>query len=353
MKIKIKDIILPWYQPRDELDEDYINELSKSIKNDGLWTPIMVREIDGKFELISGNNRLEAVKKLGLDTIEAKIVDLDEDMASVYAIKTNFLQKNLTELEEAKAIQRIIDKFGFNQSEIAEKLGKSPTWVANRLSLVMKLSKKVRDALSGEKITPTHAVIFSALNERDQDLFLEYCLKNKWGIRELKESIKNFQNNTLFSIGYEGLNLDNFIDKLKNNKIDLLIDIRDSIRSSHKPEFNGEIIERECKKNNIKYLHKPELGVIYQVRRPYIEGYFDHEAFRGWYDWNLEEQKFNIGEFKKFLKSKGNVCFMCMEQYPRPNKKQNYYCHRDLLIEKIINHEGDTIFYDFNKRIDL
>jgi len=353
MKIKIKDIIIPWYQPREDFDEDYINELAESIKNDGLWTPIMVREINGKFELISGNHRIEAIKKLGWDTIEAKIVDFDEDIASILAIKTNFLQKNLTELEEAKAIKKIIDKFGFNQSTIAEKLGKSPTWVANRLSLVMKLSKKVRDALSAEKITPTHAISFSALEENDQDVILEYCLQNKWGVNDLKENIKKFQNNILFSIGYEGLKLDNFIQKLKENKINLLIDIRDSVKSSMKPEFNGEILERECKKNEIKYLHKPEFGVIYQVRRPYIEGYINHDAFRGWYEWNLHSQELNLDDFKKFLKTNGKICFLCMEKYPKPNKNQKHFCHRDLLIEKILSHKSNMILDDFSKRIDL
>ena len=353
MKIKIEEIIIPWYQPREDLDEDYINEMAESIKNDGLWTPIMVREIAGKFELISGKNRIEAVKKLGWDTIEAKIVDVDEDMASIFAIKTNFLQKNLTELEEAKSIQKIIEKFGFNQSEIAEKLGKSPTWVANRLALVMKLSKNVRDALSAEKITPSHAVSFSSLSEKDQDVILKECIENKWSVVELKDNIKKYQNDTLYSIGYEGLDLDDFIQKLKETKIDLLIDIRDSAKSSMKPQFNGEILKRECKKNDIKYLHKPELGVIYQIRRPYIEGYINHDAFRGWYDWNLDDQKFDIGQFKQFLKENGKNCFLCMEKYPKPNKNQKHFCHRDLLIEKILNHQSNSILDNFSKRIDL
>jgi len=353
MKIKIKDIVKPWYEPREELDENYVNELAESIKNDGLWNPIMVREINGKFELIAGKNRMEAVKKLGIDSIDAKIVDIDEEIASVLAIKTNFLQKNLTEIEEAKAIKKIIDKFGFNQTEIAEKLGKSPTWVANRLSLVMKLSKKVRDALSTEDISPTHAVSFSSLKEKDQDILLEYCIQNKWGVKELKEGIRKFQNDTLFSIGYEGLDLDGLIASLKDNNIDILIDIRDSVKSTRKPEFNGEIIERECKKNDIEYINKPELGVIYQIRRPYIEGYINHEAFRGWYDWHLDEQVFDFEEFKTFLKSSGKCCFLCMEKFPKPNKKQKHFCHRDLLIEKILNHNSENQLENFTKRQDL
>lgn len=353
MKIKLKDIIHPWYQPREDVDEEYLNELAESIKNDGLWTPIMVREVNGKFELIAGNNRIAAVEKLGWDSIEAKIIDVDEEIASVLAIKTNLLQKNLSEIEEAKAIKGIIDKFEITQTEIAEKLGKSTAWVSNRLSLVMKLSKKVRDALSSEKITPSHAVSLSILDEKDQDILLTLSLQNKWGIKELKEGINKFQNDTLYSIGYEGLNLDVFIAAIKETKIDILIDIRESVKSKMKPEFSGEILERECRKNDIKYVNKPELGVIYQIRRPYIEGYINHDAFRGWYEWHLKEENFDLEKFKKFIKSNGKCCFLCMERYPKPIKTQKHYCHRDLLIEKILNHKSKTVLDDFLNRIDL
>ncbi|MHA1275070.1 MAG: ParB/RepB/Spo0J family partition protein [Promethearchaeota archaeon] len=354
MKIRLDKIKFSSYDPREEIDENYINELAESIEKDGLWNPILVKRLNnGDYEVISGGHRLRAVKKLGWKEIEAKVLDVEEDIGAILSIKTNFLQKNLTEIEEAKAIKRIMDDFGYTQSEIAKKLGKSQTWVSNRLALILDVSKRVQDALNNNKISMSHAVLLSKLPKKDQDTFLDYILENNLNINESRESLKRYQNNTIFTIGYEGKNLDTFLEILQKNKINLLIDIRDSGKSSNKPEFNSEILKRELQKIKINYLHKPELGVIYQIRAPYIKGYISDDSFKGWYNWHLESIEFNLEEFIHLLKESGNCCLMCMEKYPRPNKVQKHYCHRDILAEKILNYKSKDLILNFENRIDL
>lgn len=354
MKIKLNKIKFTWYDPREEIDEGYIDELAESIKTDGLWTPILVkRNADGIYDLISGRHRIKAVQKLGWDEIEANILDVDDTIASILAIKTNILQKNLTDIEEAKAIKRIIDKYDFTQSEIAKKLGKSQAWVSNRISLVLDVSQKVQNALKEEKISTSHAVLLSKLSKEEQDEFVEYVISKKLNINESKEALNKYQNKTIFTIGYQGKEIDEFIKILENNNVELLIDIRESGKSSNKVAFNSEILEREFKKTNIKYLHKPELGVIFEIREPYIEGYIDDKAFKGWYEWHLNNIEFDISNFIELLKKNGKCCLMCMEKYAKPNKTQKYHCHRDFLVEIILKAKLKDPLLIFDKRKDL
>ncbi len=147
--------------------------------------------------------------------------------------------------------------------------------------------------------------------------------------------------------------MDDLIDILQKNKIDLLIDIRESGKSSNKPEFNTEILKREFEKLNIKYIHKPELGVIYEIRAPYMEGYISHDSFKGWYEWHLKNINFSIEEFKEFCKNNGKCCFMCMEKYAKPNKTQKHYCHRDILTDIILNENSKDTLLNFENRTDL
>lgn len=354
MNIKLNKIKFAWYDPREEIDNDYINELAESIKTNGLLNPILVKRIDdGSYEVIAGGHRLRAVKKLGWDEIETKVLDIDESDASILAIKTNLLQKNLMDIEEGRAIKKIIEKFGFTQSEIAELLGKSPSWVSNRLALILDVSDKVQNALKEEKISTSHAVLLSKLTKQDQDNFLNYILSKNLSINDARDALKKYQNITIFTIGYQGKNLDTLIEILQNNKVDLLIDIRESGKSSNKPQFNSEILKREFEKIKINYLHKPELGVIYEVRVPYIKGYISHDCFNGWYKWHLDNIDFKLDEFVNFLKNSGKCCLMCMEEFSKPNKKQKHYCHRDFLGEKILNFQSEDPLYNFDKRIDL
>lgn len=150
----------------------------------------------------------------------------------------------MTPLEEGTAIQNYMTEHDYTQEAVAEELGRSKQWVSERVSIAMNLSDAVRDALSGAGITLTQALIISQLEE-GQEEFLSILLKEevdqkrKLSKEETRELLHRFQNDTIYTIGYSGKDIKAFIALLKDNKIEQLVDIRESTKSLHRPEFSG------------------------------------------------------------------------------------------------------------------
>jgi len=355
MKIKISKIKVGKYIIRDEVDLEHIREIRESFEIDGQWHPIIVRRYENNsFDLIAGHCRLTAAKELGWEEIEATIKDLEDIDADVLSLKTNFMHTDLSPTEKGKVINKLITTYGVSQKELSIKLGISQAQISKFLTLALSLHKSVADALNSGKINYGVASVVGSLEINNQPKFLKTIIEKKISQPSKASSLKaKFLNSTIFTIGYQGKNLDDLIEILKENKIDLLIDIRDSGKSSNKPEFNTEILKREFKKININYIHKPELGVIYQVRAPYIEGYIDDTAFRGWYNWHLDNIGFNVEDFNEFLKNNGKSCLMCMEGYAKPNKNQKHHCHRDFLSYIILKNKSNDSVLLFERRFDL
>lgn len=360
MKIPISKIEVGRYTVREKLDEEHVKALAESLKEDGQWDPIIVRPKDGKYELIAGHYRLEAAKYLGWKEIEATVKDLSDEEADFLALKTNLMRKNMDEIEEAKIIKKIMDKYDLSQREIARKLGKSDTWVLRRLALVLKITDKVQNALREGKISAEHAALIARISEemkedwkQKQNQFLQLILKNKWSRDETRVQLKRFLNDTIYTIGYQGRNLDDFIMLLKNNGIKYLIDVRYSNKSEKKPEFNGDILERELKRNGVEYVHMPQLGLPYLIQDPYKAGALSFECVKQWYRWYVYNQNgFDFEKFVDEIKSKGKTALMCMERYSKPTRDQKIHCHRDILADMILEIEKDGIKL-FENRIDL
>jgi len=355
MKIKISKIKVGKHSIRDEVDEEHIREIRESFKIDGQWHPIIVRrDENGSYDLIAGHCRLKAAQELGWEEIEATIKDLEDIDADVLSLKTNFMHTDLSPTEKGKVINKIITTYGISQKELSIKLGISQAQTSKLLTLALSLHKSVADALNSGTINYGVASVIGTLEINQQPRFLKIIIEKKITQPSKASSLKaKFLSDKIYTIGYQGKNLDFLIEILKKNKINLLIDIRDSGKSSNKPEFNSEILKREFNKINIKYTHKPELGIIYQVRAPYIEGYIDDNAFRGWYNWHLDNIGFNVEDFIEFLKNNGNSCLMCMEGNAKPNKNQKHHCHRDFLADIILNHKSKDSLLLFERRIDL
>lgn len=355
MKIKINKINIGKYSIREKMVEDHIKEIKDSFESDGQWNPIIVKpDGNGNYDLIAGHYRLQAAKQLGWDEIEANVKDLENIEADILSLKTNIMHSEISPTEKGKVINKIINEYGISQKELSFKLGISQAQVSKLLTLALSLHKSVADALNSGKINYGVASVIGSLELNQQSKFLNIIVDKRITQPSEASSLKaRFLNDTIYTIGYQGKSLDSLIEILKDNNIDVLIDIRESGKSSNKPEFNSEILKREFKKISVNYVHKPDLGVIYQIRAPYIEGYIDAEAFRGWYNWHLKDIDFNIQEFIEFLKNSGKCCLMCMEEFTKPNKSQKYYCHRDFLAEIIINHKSESSLLNFEKRVDL
>lgn len=155
-QISISDIVPSPYQPRTIFDEDRIDELCQTIKTHGIIQPIVVRERDGKFEIIAGERRFRAVRKLEMDTIPAIVRDFNDSQAASIALIENLQREGLTALEEALAYQQLIELHHLTQESLAQRLGKSQSTIANKIRL-LQLSEPVKQALLERKITERHA----------------------------------------------------------------------------------------------------------------------------------------------------------------------------------------------------
>ncbi|MEW6070540.1 MAG: ParB/RepB/Spo0J family partition protein [Candidatus Thermoplasmatota archaeon] len=368
MKIKLDKIVMDRFKLRGEIDKEHLDALTESFKEDGQWDPIIVRPTkDGKYELVSGLYRCLAARHLQWKEIEANVKDLPDDEADFLSLKTNLMRKDLDEIEEGKAIKKFMEKYGLSQREIADKLGKSKDWVGRRLSLVLKIINEAQDALAKGLISADHASLIAQISEDKyedwedkQKQFLDLIIENKWSRDETRKQLKMFLNDTIYTIGYAGRDLNKFIQTLEENKIELLVDIRESGVSRYKPEFAEDILRREFGRSKIRYERRPELGVHYEVRQPYLQEYLSKECLEKWYEWSVRARPSQgklqdlLPDLVRHLKENGPACLMCEEEYSKPKGKQKHYCHRDILTDMLLGYEDkESPLMKFQKRIDL
>lgn len=144
-------------QPRLDIDMDALSELAASIENYGLMQPITVRQVvPFEYELVAGQRRLAACKMLGMDYIPATIMRVSEADSAVLALVENIQREDLNYIEEAEAFVSVISEYGLTQDELAEKLGKTQSTVANKIR-ILKLPVKVRAMLCEYGLTERHA----------------------------------------------------------------------------------------------------------------------------------------------------------------------------------------------------
>lgn len=186
--LKIEDILPNRFQPRIVFDENAINELTESIKEYGVIEPIIVRKVADKYEIIAGERRYKASVLAGKETIPAIITDLNDKDSAEIALIENVQRQNLTPIEEAVSYKKILDMGYMNQSELAEKLGKKQSTVANKLRL-LNLTDTVQEALLQEKISERHARSLLRLPKSKQDEMLDRIIKERMTVRKTDEEI--------------------------------------------------------------------------------------------------------------------------------------------------------------------
>ena len=154
-------------QPRNYFDDKKLNDLMTSIKEHGVLQPVVVQKVDSGFELIVGERRWRASKKLGLKKIPAVIREVNDEQSLEIAIIENIHRQDLNPIEEAEAYARLSSEFALTQEMVAEKVGKSRAAVANILRL-LKLSRNIKEDLISEKISMGHARALLGLEESKQ-----------------------------------------------------------------------------------------------------------------------------------------------------------------------------------------
>ena len=173
------------FQPRSNFDEEKLLELTESIKNHGVLSPILVRELGlNKYEVIAGERRLRASKKAGLKTIPCLVDQKKDQDALESALIENLQREDLNAVEEARGYDRLKREFGLTQDEVASSTGKARSTIANSLRL-LSLPAKVLDLLSSGQIEKGHAKLLASLDPKEAELAAENIVKNKLTVKDL------------------------------------------------------------------------------------------------------------------------------------------------------------------------
>lgn len=156
VEIPLQRILPNPYQPRTQFDERELSELAQSIEIYGVIQPIVVRQVDNGYQIVAGERRFRASGLLGLRTIPAIIQNMDDEKAAAVSLIENLQRRELNYFEEAVAYSLLIEGFGITQEELARRVGKSQSAIANKLRL-LKLPEPVRMLISTDTITERHA----------------------------------------------------------------------------------------------------------------------------------------------------------------------------------------------------
>lgn len=181
----------PW-QPRTEFDEEALNDLAESIKVQGIIQPITVRALnENEFQLISGERRLQASKKAGLETIPAYIRTADDQQMLEMALIENIQRENLNAIEIALSYQRLLAECDLKQEQLGERVGKNRSTVTNYLRL-LKLPPDIQIALRDSKLSMGHARALISIDDIGNQLdIFHQILKHDLSVRKVEELVRN------------------------------------------------------------------------------------------------------------------------------------------------------------------
>lgn len=177
------------YQPRKHFDEAALNELAESIRAQGVVQPIVVRREGNHYELIAGERRWRAAQIAGLDSIPAVIKDIDSQAAAAIALIENIQREDLNPLEEAMALQRLIDEFELTHMQVAEAVGRSRVAVSNLLRL-LELAEPVKELVNKGLLSMGHARALLSLPKEDQPELARVVVHRGLSVRETEALVK-------------------------------------------------------------------------------------------------------------------------------------------------------------------
>lgn len=192
-QIPVSHIVPNEYQPRTIFQEDKIDELAQTIKTHGIIQPIVVRKKGDKYEIIAGERRWRAVKKLNLETIPAIIKQFNDSQTASVALIENLQREELTAIEEARAYAQLIELHQLTQESLAQRLGKGQSTIANKLRL-LQLPDEVQEAILKRQITERHAR--ALIRIKDSPLLskvLNDIIENGLNVKQTEELIKKIK----------------------------------------------------------------------------------------------------------------------------------------------------------------
>lgn len=189
-EIPVSEIRPNPYQPRKTFNEQALEELSLSIKNYGVFQPIIVKKSIKGYDLIAGERRLRATKMAGLNTIPAIVKEFTDDQMREISLLENIQRENLTAIELAWAYKGIIDNLDIRQEDLAQKIGKSRSHITNTLGL-LNLPEDVQKMILDGKISMGHARVLSKMEDRDEvNRLADKIIKENISVHELEDISK-------------------------------------------------------------------------------------------------------------------------------------------------------------------
>ena len=237
--VRLSDIIPNRFQPRLTFDEEALNELANSIKEHGIIQPLILRDLGSKYEIIAGERRYKASTLAGLTEVPAIIGSMDDQTSAELALIENIQRKDLSAIEEAKSYKKILDMGNFTQEELAKRMGKSQSTIANKMRL-LSLTNEVQVALMNNLISERHARCLLQIKDEDkQKEVLNKIITDRMNVRDTDDYIKNMLG--ISKVDSPGQNSN------KPEKISNISDIPNAYASSNPEETTdtSEIINPE------------------------------------------------------------------------------------------------------------
>ena len=233
-KISIKDINRNKLQPRKYFDKSSLEELTNSIKEQGVIQPIVVRpdkSSEGKYEIVAGERRWLASQNAGLHEVPVVILDIDDVKSLEFAIVENVQRQDLNPIEEAKGYQRLIDDFNYNQEKLSQFIGKSRSYIANSLRL-LSLPEEVLAMVEQRNLSAGHARSLIGLNNSIE--IAKKIIQKKLSVRQSEVLARQFRNKKFKLISKKDPNILD-LQKILEEKVGLNVSI------SNKKDNSGTI----------------------------------------------------------------------------------------------------------------
>ena len=195
IQIPIEEIVPNPYQPRRVFSEKSLEELKNSIESYGVLQPITVRKKNEKFELVAGERRLRAAKLANLKTIPAIVHEVSDETSAVLALLENLQREDLNFIEEALGYENLIKEHNFTQQQLAEKLGKNQSTIANKLR-ILKLPESIKESLVQNGLTERHArALLKLPNEELMSQVVSKIIKNELTVKKTEKLVKDILDN--------------------------------------------------------------------------------------------------------------------------------------------------------------
>jgi ParB family chromosome partitioning protein len=240
--IKIEKIKAGRFQPRSNFNKEKLDELTNSIKNQGVLSPILVRELGlNEFEVIAGERRLRASKMAGLETIPCLVDQKQDQDALISALIENLQREDLNPVEEASGLDRLKREFGLTQDQVAISTGKARSTIANSLR-ILTLPKTVLDMLSSGLIEKGHAKLLASMSPNDAESVARKIAKESLSIKDLSSFISSKTQNKTTKTKTKDTDLLN-IEKEMSESFGHKIEIETKNKKSGKVSINYNTLD--------------------------------------------------------------------------------------------------------------